>query len=93
MAYEIVWTTAAQEDYRQIVDYLFDTWSYKVAARFTDRLFNDLTILESMPYVGKSHSQMSAVRELVIDSHYVLFYAVVRNEVILLNLVSTKRKI
>jgi addiction module RelE/StbE family toxin len=91
VAYEVVWTPAAQEDYRQIIDYLLDKSNDDAAERFTNILFKDLTILESMPYIGRPHSKMSAVRELVTSSRYILFYTVLRQEIILLNIINTNR--
>lgn len=37
MAYQIVWTPTAKDDFKKIVDYLYENWSLKVAEEFVDK--------------------------------------------------------
>ena len=39
MALKIVWTTNAEEDLRQILDYLLDEWADSFAEVFSEQLF------------------------------------------------------
>ncbi len=49
MALKIVWTTNAEEDLRQILDYLLDEWADSFAEVFSEQLFQTLNLLELHP--------------------------------------------
>ncbi|WP_157618515.1 type II toxin-antitoxin system RelE/ParE family toxin [Spirosoma spitsbergense] len=51
MAREIVWTSQAQEDYRDVVSYLLDTFGYDVSEKYTERLFMVLNSIATMPQI------------------------------------------
>ena len=40
MAYEIVWTSASRENYRDIIDSLLEKWSFEVAEEFTNKIID-----------------------------------------------------
>jgi len=91
MAYEIKWTQVAKDNYHEIVSYIYDTLGEIIAERFTDELQFRLSKLEIFPFIGKQHSTLSAVRQLIVGKHHILFYAVVDYSVIVLNVLDCKR--
>lgn len=91
MAYEIVWSDAAWEDVRDVFAYLQEAHSDRIANRFADELTEMLERLQRRPYIGKPHPSLSAVREVLIPPFNLLAYAVIRREIILLNLTDTRR--
>lgn len=93
MAYEIVWTNASRENYKDIIDSLLDKWSFEVAEEFTSKIIDRLTLLEMNPYLGTSHPEITSMRKLLIPPHNYLHYTVVNQQVILLNIVDSRRKI
>ena len=93
MAYEIIWSKDARENYRDIIDILLERWSFEVAEEFSDKIIERLELLEMNPYLGTSHPEISSLRKLLIPPNNYLYYTVVNQQVILLNIVDSRRKI
>ena len=93
MAYEIVWSKDARENYRDIIDVLLKRWSFEVAEEFSDKIIDRLELLEMNPYLGTSHPEISSLRKLLIPPNNYLYYTVVNQQVILLNIVDSRRNI
>lgn len=49
---EIVWHPEAQEDYRDILSYLLDKWSFEVADKFTSQIEDSLQLLVRHHHLG-----------------------------------------
>ena len=93
MAYEIVWTSASRENYRDIIDSLLEKWSFEVAEEFTNKIIDRLTLLEMNPYLGTSHPEITSLRKLLVSPYNYLYYTTVNHQVILLNIIDSRRKI
>jgi plasmid stabilization system protein ParE len=91
MAHQIVWEDDAKENYRAIANYLLDTFPFDVAERFTDSIADKLRILEQMPFVGRRLDTLPAVRKLPLPPYNTIYYAVVGEQVIILNIVDNRR--
>ena len=74
MALQIVWTLHAEEDYRQVVDYLLKEWSLKVAADFINNLEERVQNLSSFPHIGIASVKDPSIRSIVITKHNKLYY-------------------
>lgn len=88
MAFQIDWTDEAREDVRATTSYLLDHFGETAADRFADRLAAALKRLEAMPSLGKRHSELNAVHQLVIAPNTVLCYVVMRGMVIITNVLN-----
>lgn len=42
MAFEIIWSAEADNDFREIVFYIKENWSQAIAEKFVQRTFNKL---------------------------------------------------
>jgi plasmid stabilization system protein ParE len=93
MAYEIAWTRDSRENYRDIIDSLLEKWSFEAADEFTNKIIDRLELLEMNPYLGTSHPEITSLKKLLIPPYNYLYYTVVNQSVILLNIVDTRRKI
>ena len=93
MAYEIIWSKDTRENYRDIIDTLLKRWSFEVAEEFSDKIIERLELLEMNLYLGTSHPEISSLRKLLIPPNNYLYYTVVNQQVILLNIVDSRRKI
>ena len=91
MAHQIVWADDAKANYRAITEYLLDAFSFEVADRFTDLIANKLRILEQMPFVGRRLDDLTSVRKLPLQPHNIIYYAVVGDQVIILNILDSRR--
>jgi addiction module RelE/StbE family toxin len=92
MAFKIEWTDNAKEDIRDITSYLLNNWSFEVAEKFTDNLIEQTMRLEKMPFLGKEHSELDAVRKLPISPHNILFYTIFNDIIIVLNILDSRKQ-
>ena len=92
MAFKISWTDNAKENIKDITNYLLDDWNFEVAEKFTDNLIEQTLRLEKMPFLGKEHSELDAVRKLPVLPHNILFYTILREEIIILNVLDSRKK-
>jgi len=87
---EIIWHPEAQEDYRDILDYLSDKWSFEIADKFTNQLDDSLQLLKQHPLLGMRIGRMRTVRKLSLPPHYSLCYIYINNQVIVLNILDNR---
>lgn len=92
MAYRVIWSDEVQEQIRDIQSYLLINFGDAAADRFSDRLRKVSDLLENMTRVGERHPLFSAVREHPVQGHLLLAYTVVKQDVIVLNLVDSRRR-
>ncbi|TAE23115.1 MAG: type II toxin-antitoxin system RelE/ParE family toxin [Cytophagales bacterium] len=86
MALQIIWTEEAKEDFRHTIDYLLDAFGDVVAETYTDKLYNTVETLAQMPFIGKRHAQISAIRQQVVRPYTVVCYTVVADYLVVVNL-------
>ena len=91
MDYPIVWSEEAKENYRLIALYLLDAFGFTVADRFTDTINDKLRILEKMPFIGRQLDSLTAVRKLPLQPYNMIYYAVIAQQVIILNILDSRR--
>lgn len=91
MAYEVIWSDPAKENYRDRIADLMAAGHDRAAERFADAVFKKTELLERNPYLGMRSEFITSLRRLLVDDRYALFYTVSRMEVIVLNLVDTQR--
>ncbi len=92
MAYRVIWSDEVQEQIRDIQSYLLTAFGDAAADRFSDRLRKVSDLLEEMPRVGEQHPLFTAVREFPVQGHHLLAYTVVKQDVIVLNLIDSRRR-
>ena len=91
MAYQIVWHDNAKEDLRDILNYLLDNWSDEVAEKFNDALFGKLQSLERNPFIGIASRQVISLRKLLIVPQSYLYYTVIKDQIVVMNIVDTRK--
>lgn len=91
MDYAIVWSADAKENYRLIALYLLDAFGFAVADRFTDIINDKLRILEQMPFIGRRLDGLTAVRKLPLQPYNMIYYTVVEQQVIILNILDSRK--
>jgi plasmid stabilization system protein ParE len=90
MEYEIIWSLQIQEEIKDINDYLLEEWGFLIANKFADKLIDTVENLKFHPHIGKRHSEVSAVRQILIPPHNLLYYTVNKNIITALNLVDSR---
>ncbi|TAE38262.1 MAG: type II toxin-antitoxin system RelE/ParE family toxin [Runella slithyformis] len=92
MAFEIVWSPNAEEDLHSVLNFLMEEWSDTFAETFSEKLFKVLNLLENHPYIGMTTDEFSSIRSIAVTRQYALYYMVLRNEVVIVNLLNNKNK-
>ena len=91
MAKEVIWSPNCKENYKDIIEYLLEKWSFEIALNFTTQLEDWLEILSKNPYIGIENPTFTSVRKLLIPPHNQLVYTVVGNQIILLNIIDSRK--
>ena len=84
MAYEIVWTAEADNDFNNIVRYLEAEWSLLVAQKFIRHTFYRLERVASIPSLARRTSKKQTFM-YKLDKKNVVFFLLEDNFLILLS--------
>jgi plasmid stabilization system protein ParE len=85
MAFKIIWTDIATEDFLNIVNYLEIEWSDRISENFIIDCYAKLDLLAKMPMIGIASGLYDNVRRILITKNIALYYEVKSQEVVLLN--------
>nr|MCU0342100.1 type II toxin-antitoxin system RelE/ParE family toxin [Spirosomataceae bacterium] len=86
MAKKIIWHPEAKEDFRSIIDYLLENWSFEVADRFTDSVDKTQELLQLHTHLGARVGRLRSIRKIAIPPFYTLYYTFLNGEIWILNL-------
>jgi len=92
MAYQLVWSAEAEDDFRNIVLYIKETWSVQSSEKFIARTYRRLEKLTAMPTSARPTSQQS-IYIYKLDRKNVLFFSLEENYLILLSIYPYKKDI
>lgn len=92
MAYQLVWSAEAEDDFKKIVLYLKETWSVQSSEKFIARSYRRLEKLAAMPTVARSTSQQ-LIYMYKLDRKNVLFFSLEENYLIVLSIYPYKKDI
>ena len=76
MAYKIVWTALANEDFDNTIEYISGRWSPEKAIGFIKIFYHKLDLLDSMPFIGIKSEKRKNIRRLLITRYNSLIYSV-----------------
>jgi len=91
MAYEVAWTDNINEDIDDILSYLESVASHKVAEKFLNELREKVSILTKFPESGRQSQKDETVRSLLFRKHYWVFYTIIGQEIIMLDIFDTRQ--
>lgn len=91
MAYEVIWTLHAQEDYRQIIFYLKKEWSETVALNFIKTTEERIERIAFFPLLGIASKKDKSIRSIVLTKHNKLYYQFIQSNVYILSLFDTRQ--
>ncbi|MGG9964729.1 type II toxin-antitoxin system RelE/ParE family toxin [Ferruginibacter sp. SUN106] len=92
MAYQIIWTAEADNDFHSIIHYLKKHWSDYSAEKFAVRIMKKLERIAAMPYTPKFTSQPN-IQIIKLDKKNVLFFTIENNYMVLLSIYAYKKDI
>jgi plasmid stabilization system protein ParE len=91
MAYEIVYSGAAEKQLNALIAYLEIEWSERVADSFLT-VFNDkLDLLRLNPKLGRPLDRDSSIRKVTLTKHNLLYYTFDSTRVFLLTIFDTRQ--
>jgi plasmid stabilization system protein ParE len=76
MAFEISWTENALKDYENVIGYLIEGWSTKIAEKFIESVENKLQIITIYPFLGIASSKEPSIRSILLSKHNRLYYRI-----------------
>ena len=92
MAYQIIWTAEADNDFHSIIFYLKENWSDYSAEKFAEKTMKRLERIATMPYVPRLTSKPN-VQMIKLDKKNVLFFTIDNNYMVLLSIYPYKKDI
>lgn len=91
MVYEIVWSDVIKRNLLQVLNYLRDNASEKVAKKYMADLEKSVNALTKYPESGMLSQENPNVRSLLFRRRYRVFYSIVDNQIHLLALFDTRQ--
>jgi len=90
---QILWTNEALDDLEEILTYYYLEASPRTAAAVERRIISEIESLPPYPERIRESDRIPGTRELVVNKlPYIVFVQVREDEIIVLNVVHTKRK-
>lgn len=65
---------------------MIDQFGDEVAAKYTGKLFDAIETLYKMPYIGRVHSEFSALRQQLVRPYTKISYVVLPHLLVIVNL-------
>jgi plasmid stabilization system protein ParE len=91
MAYEIIWTDIAKEDFDRLVENMTEYYSVNYAIKFVNTFYKKLDLIALMPFLGVQSQRREGVRRLVITKNISLGYILIIDQIYLLRVFDTRR--
>lgn len=92
MAYHLVWTDEAENDFKNIILYLKENWSIQSSQKFVDRTYKELEKLLAMPTIARATSKQ-VIFLYRLDRKNALFFSLEENYLIILSIYPYKKDI
>jgi plasmid stabilization system protein ParE len=92
MAFELVWSAEAENDFKKIILYLIENWSVQSSRKFIEKTFRKLNKLSAMPTVARATSQPS-IYIYKLDRKNVVFFSIDDKYIVLLSIYPYKKDI
>lgn len=90
MAYEIIIKKRFVNKLLKTLHYLENEWSHKVASDFLLKIDGRIEQLSKQPFIGAPSEKIKNVRGIFVTRHNRLYYKIVAEKVIILNLYDTR---
>jgi plasmid stabilization system protein ParE len=88
----VQWLEAAQDDFRQIANYLLDEWSFVVAEKFTDEIDKCIERIKANPEIGRQTKRLTSIRKIKIKPYHTLHYCRMGKEIWVLNITDDRQE-
>lgn len=92
MAYQLVWSAEAEDDFKRIILHLKETWSVQSSEKFALQTYQRLEKLAAMPSAGRVTSK-ECVSIYKLDRKNAIFFSIEGNYLIVLSIYPYKKDI
>jgi len=90
-AKSIMWSTRAEQDFDQQINYLIEYWRVETAEAFIDQVMSILDAIAASPWKYPAWEEDESVRRCVVNRHITLYYQVQEEQIVLLTFFPTRR--
>ena len=87
----VKWTSLADNDLSNLLEYLFNKWNQKVTLEFIDSLEYCISIVQKNPDLFPFYDDKLKIRKCVITFQNTLFYLETENQIFILRLYDSRQ--
>ena len=91
MLKSISWTSLADNDLSNLLEFLFYRWNRKVTLEFIENLDYCISIIQKNPDLFPFYNENLKIRKCVVTSHNTIFYSVTDNRIVILRLYDSRQ--
>lgn len=91
MAKKVVWTDNAKEDIFNILSYLQNKWSFRIADNFSRLIERKVELLSQFPELGARSQKFPKKRKITLTRRCILIYTIDGDNLVLLSFFDTRR--
>lgn len=91
MIKQIIWSPAAEKDAEQILDFINTRWSKRVAAKFLNKLDDNIRLISETPKLFPIIEDNLGVRKCVITKQNSLFYRISNEAIEIIRIFDTRQ--
>lgn len=91
MAFQIIWTINALDDYEKVVNYLLQEWPLAIVEAFIQTVEKRTEKLANLPYLGRVSAKEPSIRSIILTKHNKLYCRVFKDAIEILNIFDTRQ--
>ncbi len=87
----VLWSSKAEGDFDEQINYLIQNWSVESADRFIDEVLGIVDSISRHPFQYPAWEGNQHIRRCVVNQHILLFYQIRNEEIVLLTFFPTRQ--
>ena len=88
---EVRWSSRAEQDFDDQINYLIQNWSVETAEQFIDQVLKVVDAIARRPFQYPAWQDDVSIRKCVVNPHIALFYQVKDEQIVLLTFFPTRQ--
>jgi plasmid stabilization system protein ParE len=91
MAFEVVFTEEALEDYFKILNYLKSNWTNREVENFQTEIMDIVELIALFPEFGKKSIKVEYARSIMIKPYHKVYYEQIKDKIFILSIFDTRQ--
>ena len=91
MAFEVVFTDEALEDYFKILNYIKTNWTTRELEKFQIEIMEIAELISLFPEFGKRSGKVEYARSILIKPYHKVYYEQMQNIIFILSIFDTRQ--